>query len=525
MKGHDNMGEKAGNILGNTNLILLIFIFAIIVLFLIIYILKQRKIENDLKERNAELKSNCQLLRIILNTIPNPVFYKDMEFRYVDVNDAYIENLGFPIEEVINHTVYDIKQGELAEQHHKLDIDLVENKGKQTYEAKVIYADEIEHDVLFSKAAIVSDDNKVEGIVGVMLDITDRKRIEKKVSRLSKVNEAMLEVSHFIIGMDDINQMFDLILEKAIGIIQCAKFGSILILTDDENLEIAAFKGYDSQKAEKFRVPLKQSFLWHETKGNMDKTVIFNKSNMMEIDKVMDMAPNMKGLQIKSKIIAPITIKGKVYGELSIDSEFENAFDDEDVEILEHLRSKIEIAISKHKMYKEIIYLSRYDKLTNVYNRRYFENVFDEHFNKALRSDEEFCFAVFDLNGLKPINDTYGHLAGDEYIRTFAQSLNNSITSSDFLARYGGDEFVAVFLEEDSHKLIEKFEKLISDFKSNPIIFEGNEIVCSFSYGIATFPYDAKTYEQLVKVADERMYKYKQEYKKRLILKMNNPKK
>ncbi|MCM1992701.1 diguanylate cyclase [Oceanirhabdus seepicola] len=495
---------------------LLIVIFAIIIIFLIVYILKHRKVENRLKEINGDLKNSCELFRKILNTMPNPVFYKNANFEYVEVNDSYMENMGFEKDDIINQTVFDINQGELAQSHHELDVELIKNGGKQTYEAKVIYADGIEYDVLFSKAAVASEDKKVEGIVGVMLDITERKKIEKRVSRLLKVNEAMLEVSHFIIGMDDINQMFDLILEKALAIIQCAKFGSILILTEDKNLEIAAFKGYDPEKVKRFSVPVKQSFLWYKTEGNMDRTVIINKWDMVGNDNGVDMVANTEGVQIKSNIIAPIIIKGKLYGELSIDSEFENVFDEEDVEILEHLRSKIEIAISKHKMYKEIMYLSRYDKLTNVYNRRYFEDVFDEQFKKSVRCGEGFYFVVFDLNGLKVINDSFGHLAGDEYIKTFASSLSSSIGSSDCFARYGGDEFVAVLLEEDSQKLIVKFESLISEFKNNPIIFEGNKIVCSFSYGIASFPHDAKTYEQLVKVADERMYKYKQNYKRKL---------
>ncbi|WBW95366.1 sensor domain-containing diguanylate cyclase [Oceanirhabdus sp. W0125-5] len=496
---------------------LLIVIFVIIIIFLLIYILKHRRVEKILKEKNEELKKNQDLLRKILNTIPNPVFYKNMNYRYVDVNDAYLEHLGFKKEDIINQTVFDINQGELAQSHHKLDVDLIRNSKKQTYEAKVIYADGLEHDVLFCKAAVSSEHKGVEGIVGVMLDITERKKIENRVSRLLKVNEAMLEVNHYIIGMDNIKFMFDLILEKAIGIIESARFGSVLILTEDDNLEITAFKGYNSDKAKEFSLPVKQSFLWYKTKGRMDRTVIINKDDMQENDKGVDMVANTQGVEIKSNIIAPIIIKGKLYGELSIDSEFENAFNEEDIEILEHLRSKIEIAISKHKMYKEIMYLSKYDKLTNVYNRRHFEDLFDEQFNQALRCDGKFHFVVFDLNGLKLINDTYGHLAGDEYIRTFAGRLSSAINSPDFFARYGGDEFVAVFLKEDYTKLREKLESIIAEFKAEPIIFEGNRIICSFSFGIAAFPNDAKTYEQLVKVADERMYKYKEEYKKRLL--------
>jgi diguanylate cyclase (GGDEF)-like protein len=164
-------------------------------------------------------------------------------------------------------------------------------------------------------------------------------------------------------------------------------------------------------------------------------------------------------------------------------------------------------------LYEETIYLSRYDKLTNIFNRRYFEEIFEVYFNKALRYSEEFQLVIFDLNGLKIVNDSYGHLAGDKYIETFANKLKNNVRTSDILARYGGDEFIAIYWGTNLKSLDIKLEELHQQLKNNPFSFEGNEIECSFSYGIASYPQEALSYNQLVKVADDRMYENKREIK------------
>nr|WP_272508954.1 sensor domain-containing diguanylate cyclase [Clostridium ganghwense] len=251
---------------------------------------------------------------------------------------------------------------------------------------------------------------------------------------------------------------------------------------------------------------MKNSYVWYETQGKIDRTVIVNNVDKFDKIKALD---TEKGNKIKSTISAPIFIERQLYGFVNVDSIYNYAFDQTDLEVMEYMRNQIEIAISKHKLYEEIVYLSRFDKLTNVYNRRYFEELFDTCVNKTNELEKKILLVVFDLNELKVINDTYGHLAGDELIKTFASALGKCVRSSDILARIGGDEFVGIFFDVDSQTLVKRFDKLIKKFENNPITFEENNIICSFSYDIANFPQDGNDVNKLIKIADKCMYEYK----------------
>ena len=116
---------------------------------------------------------------------------------------------------------------------------------------------------------------------------------------------------------------------------------------------------------------------------------------------------------------------------------------------MEYLRNQIAIVISKHKLYEETIYLSRFDNLTNVYNRSYFEELCEKHMEEAIRKNQEFYLVLYDLNGLKLVNDTYGHLAGDKLIQAFSSKMNDFTGPKNIFARFGGDEFIAIFTDVD----------------------------------------------------------------------------
>lgn len=456
--------------------------------------------------QTINIKENFKFIENFIDTIPNPIFYKDENGIFKNCNIAFTEFLGFKKEEIIGHTTYDINPKELAESYYKSDIELIKHKGKQTYEAKLKHKDGSIRDVILNKDVIIDEKEKVKGIVCSIIDITQRKKDQKKINKLLKLKEAMLEISYSVMGVNDINELFDLILQKAIDSIENANIGSVLILHDNENLRIEASRGYGIEKSKKFNIKLNESIIWAKTKGNIEETIIIN-----DVDKInkINLLVIKQEFKIKSVICSPIIIDRKLYGFINIDSDQNNVFDNTDLEIMEYIRNQIQIAISKYKLYEEIFNSSNYDKLTNVYNRRYFEDLFDKYIYKSDKYKEKFSLVVFDINELKFVNDNYGHLAGDELIKSFAKNLSKCIRSTDILVRLGGDEFVCLFFKTTSKSLIKKIEDLIENFKNNQIVFDGNKITCSFSYGIAEFPKDGNHYKELIKIADKRMYEYK----------------
>jgi len=495
-------------------MVIISILYVITVIFLTINIYKRKKIEQRLKESELKLQHNLNFLRTLLDATSIPIFCKNSAGEYTECNAAFEEYLGLRREEILNKTVFQINQGELSSIYHKADLELMYKKGKQVYETQVKYADGTKHDVVFSKSTILSTTNEPVGIVGVILDITERKKNENKIKRLLRLKEALIEVNQAIIGTGNINNLFDLILQNSINAMEGATYGSVLVLGENNVLTIAASAGYDTEKAATFTLPLEHSFHYLRTNGKFINTIIINDIDELYHEDCVDLIKEKDDWKIQSSISTPIIIENKLYGFLNIDSNEKNIFNNDDIDIMDYMKHQIESAVSTHNLYNEIIYLSKYDKLTNIYNRRSFEEIFDKTLKKALRYNESFLLVIFDLNDLKIVNDTFGHLHGDEYIKSFVNNLKDSIRVSDILARYGGDEFIGVFFNTGLENLSLKFEELNNRFLNNPIILDGKKFSYSYSYGIAAFPSDAVTYSDLVKIADERMYKYKETFKK-----------
>jgi two-component system sensor histidine kinase/response regulator len=144
----------------------------------------------DITERQCAseaLHVNVQFLRTLLDTIPNPVFFKDEEGIVHGCNTAFAQQIiGRPRERIIGCTLHDLTPAlpqELADADHGCDQELLRDSGVQAYEAQVQCADGIRRDFLFNKAAYTDSTGRVAGIVGVMLDITERKRAEESLQR------------------------------------------------------------------------------------------------------------------------------------------------------------------------------------------------------------------------------------------------------------------------------------------------------------------------------------------------------
>lgn len=154
--------------------------------------------------------------------------------------------------------------------------------------------------------------------------------------------------------------------------------------------------------------------------------------------------------------------------------------------------------------------LSLTDDLTQLPNRRAFLMRLDDEISRALRFDYPLTMALIDIDNFKPINDTFGHAAGDVILRHFAQNMNVVFRYHDMAARYGGEEFAVLFPNTDTNGAMSALCKLQYKLKVDPyILIKDDEIpVPTFSAGIALYN-PGEDADELIKRADVAMYKAK----------------
>jgi diguanylate cyclase (GGDEF)-like protein/PAS domain S-box-containing protein len=454
-----------------------------------------------------EALNKVVFLDTLLNTIDSPIYYKNSDFLYEHYNKPFLNYLGLSDADVLGHTIQELCPPEISEQHRQSDLRLEKEKIQQTYQSKALYHDGTEHDVLVTKSVVLDDLGNFKGLVGYIRDISDQIQMEAKLKRTAKMKDLVLEINHAILEKTEINAFFDVILEKTLETMESADFGSILVLGDDQNLTIAASRGYLGDDVKSFVIPLEDCFQWKATQGNLTSTIIINDIDTFENNKHLD---NDKRQIIRSSISSPLILDGKLMGFLIIDSVENNTFTKEDEYLMEYLRGQLLNAISRFKLYENVVYISEHDPQTGLYSRRYLETAFSAVREKGLRYGEDFLLAVFDLDQLKHVNDSFGHLAGDALISSFAKTLKSMLRVSDILARTGGDEFAGILFHAASSQVEAKMESLQQYLNAHPLVFNGTEIRCSFSYGLSVFPDEGVTYDELLGAADSRMYNNKQ---------------
>lgn len=147
------------------------------------------------KRIQKALEEQLDLLQKLMDTMPNPIYYKDSQGIYRGCNSAFEECIGLKKDEIIGKSVYDIYPGDVADQYHKMDSELFSRKGIQIFEAPFVCAyGSIKH-VIYKNAAFLNVDGSLGGIVGLIIDITDRKRAEEEREKLiQNLQDALAKV-------------------------------------------------------------------------------------------------------------------------------------------------------------------------------------------------------------------------------------------------------------------------------------------------------------------------------------------
>lgn len=166
----------------------------------------------------------------------------------------------------------------------------------------------------------------------------------------------------------------------------------------------------------------------------------------------------------------------------------------------------LESSIKNIQLYEELTEKARYDQLTQLYNRASFLEYLEKEIKRGARYHHPFCLAIADLDDLKKLNDSYGHLYGDMILKGFADLLKHSFRQTDIIGRYGGDEFVVLFIETDLRGATIATERLYQ-------LINVKNFPSSFSIGLTEFR-KGDTINGIIDRADKALYTSKLSGKK-----------
>lgn len=236
----------------------------------------------------------------------------------------------------------------------------------------------------------------------------------------------------------------------------------------------------------------------HETILNVNPDLDFSLSQIELAQEYLTMAS------------VPLIAAGELIGAVSIYSRELPKYADEHIRLLETVSRIAAEALSKSKQHDEAKIHALTDPMTGLPNARSLQMQFEREVARAGRGNNGFQVLMLDLDGFKAVNDTFGHKIGDKMLAEIGQVILEQLREYDFLARYGGDEFVALISDASPEVVIDlcnRIEAAVADFEL-PVDFD-NVAKVGVSLGAADFHTDGTTFDQMIVAADHAMYERK----------------
>jgi len=325
-------------------------------------------------------------------------------------------------------------------------------------------------------------------------------RLEQYAKELDQMLRASLSMTESL----NLNDVLNAILDNALELIPDVNDAHIF-LYENFVLHFGAAKFCDGTTDKVWAEPREDGLTYRVARGGITIRV-----DDMSNDTLFSNRPNWQG----SIIGIPLINNEDVLGVMTLAKLEPIGFSNHETEILNRLGSQAANVIHNVRTHNVISLQAFTDSLTALPNRRSFEWEAQKILDQAQRYQRVFTVAIMDLDEFKRINDTYGHAIGDDSLRIIAHCMKNELRKTDFLARFGGDEFVILFPETTLELASQVIENLIKRvvmcrIPVRPEQFESLTV----SYGLANYPIDGVDLKTLIKLADDRLYQNKDEIK------------
>ncbi|MBI4062022.1 MAG: GGDEF domain-containing protein [Elusimicrobia bacterium] len=215
------------------------------------------------------------------------------------------------------------------------------------------------------------------------------------------------------------------------------------------------------------------------------------------------------GARFASGVAIPLKVMREAAGFVKLESDAPGAFGPDEVRAADLFATMASLSLENIRLYESVHRQATHDALTQLHSHRAFQQRLQEEVLRSGRSQTPLALIMLDVDHFKRYNDQFGHQAGDQLLRTLSAILASFARPVDFAARYGGEEFALIlpnFVRSEAVQLAERVRARIAE---EPFVFNGAPTRATASLGVAAFPTDATTASQIVRVADERLYRAK----------------
>ena len=463
-------------------------------------------IELYLMTRESRRSEAERITQGMIEALPNPIFLMGLDGRYRGVNKAWEEFFGIARGAAIGRTARELfaTLPAIADWSHSLLL----SEGTQTQEAALPTADGRIREIICYRAEYLGTDGPASGVLGTIVDITERKQAEKRQAMEHAITRALSDAGSVGEAMTTVIRTLCTDLGWHYGVRWSWNAASgLLHRAESWTLDVPAIRAFDDAIAK------------IELEPRADGTGLASRAfwarKPVWITDIRETETFRRGaLAIEAGLHAgfafPLLRGAQVLGVMEFFHRDAGEPNPVLVNIAEAIGSEVGQYLVRTQAEEAVKFMAMHDALTRLPNRAMFSERLGGAIANAERHGRTLAVLFIDLDKFKVINDTLGHEAGDYVLGEAARRLTDSLRAGDTVARLGGDEFVVLLEEVVDPVYVGSVSQKLIDALAAAFTIGGNEYRVTASIGVSAYPQDGSDAETLLKNADIAMYRAKE---------------
>jgi diguanylate cyclase (GGDEF)-like protein len=335
----------------------------------------------------------------------------------------------------------------------------------------------------------------------------ENKRLKNDLSITKRELNFYEEVSRTLTSSLELGDILTTIMKRAKTMTKAQAWSVLLVEEETGQLVFERAEGTKARDIKKYRLKMGEGIAGWVAQEGIPVVVPDVSKDQRFLGKI-DKAIRFK---TKSLMCIPVKSRDRIIGVLEfVNKTTGDPFTREDLDLLMRLVNQTAIAIEQVLLYQKMEELALTDDLTKLFNTRYLNRTIEIEIQRSSRYNTSVSLIFMDIDYFKNINDQYGHLVGSKVLVEIGQILLKSLRSIDIVARYGGDEFVIVLPQTPPAAATQIAERMRKAVESNVFLKkEGYSLRMTASFGVASYPENAQSKDDLIRLADEAMYRVK----------------